>query len=138
MKCRLKLKCEYDNVEFCTFCPPYQKALAEGKLKSRKYILSEKTKRKMSYSRIGIKYSDETKLRISQAKKGIKNSKEHCLAISKACRGKKHRYPNNRKSTCGRKPWSDEHKKMLSDILKNRKHKYPATRKKRVKNGSTQ
>ena len=73
------------------------------------YKLSEETRRAISLSRIGIRYSDESKKKISESLTGIvrgPQTAEHSRRISEALKGKK------------RKSLSPEHRKRLSEANK--------------------
>jgi len=56
--------------------------------KGRNKLVSEETRRKMSLSRIGIKYSDNTRRKMSESHKGKKLSIRHKLKISESIKGR--------------------------------------------------
>ncbi len=66
-------------------------------------IVSDETKRKISESHKGMKYSEETKRKISESRKSISYSEETCRKISESLKGK---------------PRSDETKRKISETVK--------------------
>lgn len=97
---------------------------------------SEKSKKKISESRKGIKFSEEHKRRLSEVHKGIKHTEETKNKISKIgkkkgygkwMKGKKHSEETKKKISKagkGRKrlPFSDEWKKKMSEAHKGGKN----------------